>query len=187
MFPLVATVAEFKSAREIVFRELDRAKRVGQELPREVKVGTMLEVPALVWQLDSLLPLVDFLSIGTNDLLQFLFAVDRGNARVGQRYDFLDISVLNILRFIREKCASHSVPVSICGELVGQPLEAMAAIGLGFKELSVPAPSIGPVKRMVRSVNHARLSHAVAQLVANGPADIRQGLRAIAQAQGIKL
>ncbi len=187
MFPLVATVAEFQAARETVFRELDRAKRTGQTLPTEVKIGTMLEVPALVWQLDALLPLVDFLSIGTNDLLQFLFAVDRGNARVGQRYDFLDISVLNILHFIRRKCASHSVPVSICGELVGQPLEAMAAIGLGFNELSVPAPSVGPVKRMVRSVNHARLSHAVADLIARGPTDMRQGLRDIAQSQGIKL
>lgn len=187
MFPLVATVDEFKAARELLSRELDRAQRLGHKSPHTVKVGTMLEVPAMVWQLDRLLPELDFLSVGTNDLLQFMFAVDRGNPLVGQRYDFLDLSVMSVLQHIRRKTAQYDVPVSICGEAVGQPLEAMAAIGLGYRELSVPAPSIGPVKRMIRSVNHDKLTRAVTALLQSSEQNIRGGLRRVAEEQGVKL
>jgi phosphotransferase system enzyme I (PtsP) len=88
----------------------------------------MLEVPALVWQLDKLLPELDFLSVGTNDLMQFFFAADRGNPRTGQRYDFLSLPLCGFWRMCETLCAKHNVPVSICGELGGKPLEAMALV-----------------------------------------------------------
>ena len=187
MFPLVATVDEFRAARALVQKECDRNVKFGLPEPRSLQIGTMLEVPALTWQLDELLPEVDFISIGTNDLVQFLFASDRGNPRVGNRYQFLSVPVLRMLQHIRQKAGAYGVPVSICGEMVGHSLEAMAAMALGYQELSIPAPAIGPVKRMIRSVNQARLSHAVTRLLVEPGVDLRRGLTSIAEEQGIKL
>ena len=187
MFPLVATVDEFRAARELVQKECDRLTKFGLPEPRSLKIGTMLEVPALLWQLDELLSEVDFLSIGTNDLMQFLFASDRGNPRVGNRYEFLSLPVMHMLQHVRLKASTYGVPVSICGEMVGHSLEAMTVMALGFQELSIPASAIGPVKRMVRSVNQARLSEAVKRLLLEPGVDLRRGLEAIAEGQGIKL
>jgi len=187
MFPLVSTVDEFRKAKEILFLENARMERLDGKRTKGLKIGTMLEVPALIWQLDELLPDVDFLSVGTNDLLQFLYASDRGNARVGERYAFLSRPVLKILAEINKKCKEYKVPVSLCGEVVGNPLAAMAVIGLGYDEVSIPTSSIGPVKRMVRSVNRPRLQEAVQKLMLEQGGDIEVRLREIADRQGIKL
>ena len=97
----------------------------------------MLEVPALAWQLPALLRRVDFLSVGSNDLIQFMFATDRGNPRLAQRYDVLSPSVLTLLRSIAEQCTAARVPVTVCGEMAGQPIEAMALAG---NRLPQPVP-----------------------------------------------
>ncbi|MGB5948609.1 MAG: phosphoenolpyruvate--protein phosphotransferase [Parvibaculum sp.] len=152
MFPMVAEVAEFKRARGFVDKELARLAKFGKQGPAHIEIGTMLEVPSLVWQLDTLLPLVDFVSVGSNDLLQFLFATDRGNPRVANRYDLLSPAVLSFLRFIVLKCRAHGVPVTLCGEMSGKPLEAMALVGVGFRRISMSPAAIGPVKMMARSV-----------------------------------
>ncbi|HMM15553.1 MAG TPA: phosphoenolpyruvate--protein phosphotransferase [Parvibaculum sp.] len=152
MFPMVAEVAEFKRARGLVDKELARLAKFGKQAPAHIEIGTMLEVPSLVWQLDTLLPLVDFVSVGSNDLLQFLFATDRGNPRVANRYDLLSPAVLSFLRFIVLKCRAHGVPVTLCGEMSGKPLEAMALVGVGFRRISMSPAAIGPVKMMARSV-----------------------------------
>jgi phosphotransferase system enzyme I (PtsP) len=152
MFPMIAEVAELVQARRILALEVEHERAAGHPLPDAIKVGTMLEVPALAFQMDALLPLVDFISIGSNDLAQFLFAVDRGNPRIAERYDPLAPSMLSFIREIAAKCDAAGVPLSVCGEMAGRPLEAMALIACGVRTLSVSSPSIGPVKTMIRSL-----------------------------------
>ena len=157
MFPMVADIAEFKAAREVLQRELDWARRRGHPLPVHIRVGVMLEVPALVWRLPALLPLVDFISVGSNDLMQFMYAVDRGSARVADRYDPLSSAFLSVLRRIARQCEQAEVPFSICGEMAGRPVEALALLALGFRQLSMRANAIGPIKELVLATDIAAL------------------------------
>ncbi len=185
MFPMVAEVAEFVRAREVVDKEVERAQRVGQSMPRSIKVGTMLEVPSLTWQLDALVPIVDFISVGSNDLLQFMFACDRGNARLSRRYDPLCPAMLSFLRHLVRKCRAHDVDLSLCGEMAGDPLEAMALIGLGFRSISMPPSRIGPVKVMVRSLHAGRLAQLMDQLVDLPDHTVRPYLKSFAHDHGV--
>ena len=187
MFPLITTVEEFERSRDLLLKEQDRLHKFGYDVPSNLRIGTMLEVPALVWQLDRLLPQLDFLSIGTNDLMQFFFASDRGNPMTGDRYDILSLPSLRLLSHVREMCDKYEVPVSLCGELGGRPLEAMTLLGLGFRSFSVPSASVGPVKRMVRSANCERLETAVGEALASSSDDLREQLKTIADAHGVKL
>ena len=185
MFPVVAEVAEFKRARGFVDKELARLKKFGHPVPAHLEIGTMLEVPSLVWQLDTLLPLVDFVSVGSNDLMQFLFAVDRGNSRVSNRYDLLSPATLGFLRFIVTKCRAHNVPVTLCGEMSGKPLEAMALVGLGFRRISMSPAAIGPVKMMVRSLPAGRLEAFMEGLYGLPDASVREQLTGFAADHGV--
>jgi phosphotransferase system enzyme I (PtsP) len=185
MFPMVAEVAEFRRARALVDKELARLKKFGHPTPAHLEIGTMLEVPSLVWQLDTLLPLVDFVSVGSNDLMQFLFAVDRGNSRVSNRYDLLSPAVLGFLRFIVLKCRAHNVPVTLCGEMSGKPLEAMALVGLGFRRISMSPAAIGPVKMMVRSLKADLLEAYMEGLYGLPEASVRKQLAAFAEDHGV--
>ena len=153
MFPMIAEVSEFLRAREIFDQQRERHDRLGLEPPRSVQLGTMLEVPSLAAQLPALLPLVDFVSIGSNDLLQFLFASDRGNPRLAGRYDILSPAALSFLRGIVDQCSAAGTPVSLCGEAAGRPIEAMALMAIGLRRISMNASSLGPVKAMIRSVS----------------------------------
>ena len=163
MFPMIAEIAELDAARSILELELERAWRrdCGQP-PAAVAIGVMLEVPSLLWQLDDLLPRIDFLSVGTNDLMQFFFACDRGNPRLAERYDPLSPPVLRALRSVVAACARHNVQLSLCGEMAGDPLEAAALVGIGFRTLSMSPPSLGRVKAMLRSLNLAALAEFLA-------------------------
>jgi phosphotransferase system enzyme I (PtsP) len=187
MFPLITTVEEFRATRNLLELEKTRLESFGHAVPTSLEIGTMLEVPALVWELDQLLPELDFLSVGTNDLMQFFFAADRGNPQTSHRYDFLSLAPLRLLAQIQEVCASHKVPVSICGELGGRPLEAMALLGLGYEKFSLPSASIGPVKRMIRSASQAKLQAAMSGLLSEPPVNMRDAVQQIADAQGVKL
>ncbi len=187
MFPMVADVAEYERARALVDKELVRLDQHGREKPRSVAVGTMLEVPALFWQMEALLPKVDFVSIGSNDLIQFLFASDRGNPRVANRYDLLSPGALNFLRQVVLICARHKVPLSLCGEMAGNPLEAMALLGLGLRTISMSPAAIGPVKMMVRSLNVSDLEGFMEGLYGLPDASVRDALRNYADAQGIAI
>ncbi|MCE7999344.1 MAG: phosphoenolpyruvate--protein phosphotransferase [Rhodobiaceae bacterium] len=187
MFPMVADVSEYERARALVDKELARLDQHGREKPRSVAVGTMLEVPALFWQMESLLPKVDFVSIGSNDLIQFLFASDRGNPRVANRYDLLSPGALNFLRQVVLICSRHDVPLSLCGEMAGNPLEAMALLGLGLRTISMSPAAIGPVKMMVRSLNVADLESFMEGLYSLPDASVRDALRDYADAQGIAI
>ena len=180
MFPMVAEVAEFRTARGLVQRELERLAKTGGQPPRKVRVGTMLEVPALAFQLPALLSMTDFISVGSNDLAQFLFASDRGNPRLGNRYDVLSPPMLNFLKLIIDQARGRGVPVTICGEMAGRPLEAMALIGLGFKSLSMAPASIGPVKQMILGLNAERLSSFMTPLLGQVDHSLREHLKQFA-------
>ncbi|MGN1063756.1 MAG: phosphoenolpyruvate--protein phosphotransferase, partial [Alphaproteobacteria bacterium] len=125
MFPMIASLHEFIEAKKTLQIELERERQKGGVLPSSVKVGTMLEVPSLIFQLPELVKLVDFISIGTNDLSQFLFATDRGNPIIWDRYDSLSPAMLKVLKYINDTCQNAGVPCSVCGEMAGKPLEAM--------------------------------------------------------------
>ena len=185
MFPMVAEMTEFDAAREIFRLELDRAAARGHQMPKSVEIGVMFEVPALLWELPQLLPKVDFLSVGTNDLVQFLFAADRGNARLAERYDPLSLSVLGPLGEVVRACARHKVPLALCGEMAGQPLDAMALIGIGFRSLSMAPGKVGPLKAMIRSLDLAPLEELLATLPTLPPRSLRGKLRDFARDHGV--
>ena len=156
-------------------------------MPSKLVVGTMLEVPALAWQMTPLLTRVQFVSIGSNDLQQFLFASDRANPRVWERYDVLSPPVLCFLREVVGRCRAAGVPVSVCGEMAGRTLDAMALIGLGIHSISMSAASIGPIKSMVRSLEVGPLREYMACLFDAPDHSVRDKLRLYAQDHGVVL
>jgi len=187
MFPMVAEVAEFDAARRILDLELIRAERRGERVPETLSVGCMLEVPSLLFQMPRLLERLDFLAVGSNDLLQFLFAADRGNVAVSGRYDILSPGALAMLREIVRCCRSAAVPVSVCGEMAGQQLEAMALVGIGFRSLSMAGSSIGPARLMIRSLDVAGLADFVDTLVGGSAHSVRTALRNYARDHAVTL
>ena len=190
MFPMIAEVAEFKTAVNVLHIERDRIDRrnnSGVAPPSNIRVGAMLEVPGLIWQLDALLPHLDFLSIGSNDLFQFLFAIDRGNPRVAERYDVLSPALLSALRDILKKCDEVGVPVSLCGEMAGDPLEAMALLGIGIRSLSLSPSAFGAVKAMTLTVDTGELSAYMDTLLQAPDHSLRRKLGAFALDHGIAI
>ena len=165
MFPMIATVTEFDQAKELVERELTHLRRHGHKLPDEVEVGSMVEVPSLLYQLDELLEHVDFLSVGSNDLVQFLYAVDRGNPRVSNRFDPLSAPVLRALKDIAEKSRQYGKPVTVCGELASQPIGALALTALGYRSLSLTPSAVGPVKAMLLDLDCRKIAEFLAPLI----------------------
>ena len=187
MFPMIAEVAELLSARRLLDLELERAGRRGQAVPERLRVGVMFEVPALAWQLDSLLPHVDFISVGTNDLLQFLFAADRGKSRLGGRYDSLSPALLRLLHFVVEKARPAGVDLAVCGEMAGRPVEALALLACGVRTLSMSPGSIGPVKAMIRSLDLAEATSFVKATLTQPDRPLRETLRLFAADHAIEI
>ncbi|GAA0870639.1 phosphoenolpyruvate--protein phosphotransferase [Brevundimonas basaltis] len=181
MFPMIATVDEFRAARELVDVECAWARRRGRALPALLRVGAMIECPSLLWHLDALLPLTDFVSVGTNDLFQYMFASDRTNPLVSDRYDPLSPPLLRALAEIQKKCADTGTPVSVCGELAGRSLEAFALLTLGYTRLSAPAAGVGPVKRMILSADLPAARRGMANLLGSSSASIRGELESLAR------
>ncbi len=181
MFPMIAEVSEFKAGRAIVLKEVERRRKLGRPVPKTVRIGTMIEVPALLWQLDYLLPLTDFVSIGSNDLMQFLFAADRSNSHMAGRYDLLSPPALRTIREIVERASAHEVPVTLCGEMGGRTLEAMALIGLGLRRLSVAPAAYGPVKMMLRSLDLKAVSSFLERIVQSSEHSLRNHLLVFAR------
>jgi phosphotransferase system enzyme I (PtsP) len=187
MFPMVAEVGEYRAAREILQLERDRATRRGEPAPQSIAAGCMLVVPSLLFQLPQLVEAVDFLAVGSNDLLQFFYASDRGNLAVSDRYDILSAASLRMLRTVVRECDAAGVPVSVCGEMAGRPLEAMALVGLGFRSLSMAATSVGPTRMMIRSLDLEQLSAYLDSLLAGSSLSLRTKLRAYGRDHGISL
>lgn len=187
MFPMISNLSEFEEAKETLILELEKEKRRGHEVPKKVNVGLMVEVPSVIFQLDAILPHADFISIGTNDLAQFVFACDRGNPRLTERYDVLSAPFLIMMNEIITKANAHGVYCSVCGEMAGNPIEAMALIGLGYRNLSMSGSSFGRVKSMVRSLNVADLSDYVATLLKSNKKSVRPQLISYAYDHGIEI
>jgi phosphotransferase system enzyme I (PtsP) len=189
MFPMVATVDEFDQAKRLVEYELTHLRKHGHDLPETVEVGTMLEVPSLLFQLDELLERVDFLSVGSNDLLQFLYAADRGNARVAQRFDPLSAPVLRALRAVTEAGCKHDKLVTVCGELASKPIGALALVAIGYRALSVTPSALGPVKALLLDLDARKAKKMLDPLIDKpaGSVAIRERLQAFAEAEGLQL
>ncbi|MFZ3235155.1 MAG: phosphoenolpyruvate--protein phosphotransferase [Stellaceae bacterium] len=186
-FPMIAELPELERARALLDLERARAVAEGWAPPASIKIGVMLEVPALLWQLPALCARVDFLSIGSNDLLQFLFACDRGNPRLADRYDPLSAPMLALLREVVAQTDASAVPLSMCGEMAGNPVEAMVLIALGFRTLSMGGASIGPVKTMIRSLDVAAVAEYLDEIGARPDHSLRPKLEAYARDHAITL
>ena len=176
MFPMVSEPWEFEDARALFEEQVQWARGAHRKGPKHVEYGAMLEVPSLAEMLDILLPMVDFLSIGTNDLTQFLFAADRADPRLAERYDWLSPAILRFLKRVLDAAREAGVPVRICGEMAGRPLEAMALVGIGADGFSITPAGVGPVKAMVRSLDAAAVRTRMTTLLAKPPRDMRKTL-----------
>src|SRR5665213_207645 len=189
MFPMISMVEEFDKAKALVEVELTHLRRHGHALPERVQIGTMLEVPALLYQLDELLDRVDFLSVGSNDLMQFLYAADRGNAHVAHRFDPLSTPVLRALKEIADKGKKHGKPVALCGELASQPIGAMALAILGYRSMSLSPSAVGPVKALLLDLDCSKGEAAILPFLAQpvGSVSIRHKLEGFAAAEGLQL
>src|SRR4051794_19578499 len=176
MFPMISEPWEYEQARALFEEQVEWARKAKRRVPKEILFGAMVEVPSLAEMLDQLLPRVDFLSIGTNDLTQFLFAADRSDPRLAQRYDWLSPAILRFVKRILDAARAADVPVRICGEMAGRPLEAMALVGIGAENFSITPAGVGPVKAMVRSLDAAAVRGRLDQLLARPPRDMRKAL-----------
>jgi phosphotransferase system enzyme I (PtsP) len=187
MFPMVSEPWEYDEARDLFEAQREWMRARGKKLPVEIRYGAMLEVPALAEMLDLLLPKLDFLSIGTNDLTQFLFAADRANPKLAERYDWLSPAILRFLARVQAPVAAAGKPLAVCGEMGGRPLEAMALIGLGIDRLSITPAAVGPIKAMVRSLDRAALMTKMQTLLIEAPRDMRGALAGWAAENGVEL
>lgn len=189
MLPMVTEVVEIHRARALLERELAQLRRHGHEEPTRILLGSMIEVPSLLFQLDSLMQAVDFVSVGSNDLLQYMTASDRGNTRVASRFDPLSRHFLRTLRMIVEGADRHQTPVTLCGEIASRPLAAMALAGIGFRSLSMSAAAIGPVKAALLALDISRLKAVLDPLLAldDGEDGVRAALTAFAESEGVPI
>jgi phosphotransferase system, enzyme I, PtsP len=187
MFPMIADVSEYLLAKAAVDKEKAYLAARGHSLPKSLQIGVMIEIPSLIWQLDQLLPMVDFASIGSNDLVQFLFASDRGNPKLSGRYDPLSPSALSAMRIIVEKGNQHGKKVTLCGELGGRPLEAMGLVGIGLTSMSMVPSGIGPVKAMIRTLDQGKLWAFMEPLMRSPAHSLRGDLMEFAGRNGVVL
>lgn len=187
MFPMIANVAEFEAAKTIAHRELAHLQRHGHRPPTNMQLGAMVEVPSLLWELDAIAARADFLSVGSNDLVQYMYAADRDNTRVSKRYDTLSTPVMRALERIAAAGKRAGKTVTLCGEMGGRPLEALALLALGYRSLSMSPSSIGPVKAMILAVNLEEAEVFLASLLAkeDGAPSLRENLREFAAARDI--
>jgi len=187
LLPMVTAVGEVDMARAVINRELELLQRRTAPGPTRVLLGVMIEVPSLLYELDALLPRVDFVSVGSNDLLQYFFAADRNNPRVAGRYDALSAAPLRAFAGIAEAAKRHARPLSLCGEMAGRPLEAMALIGLGYRSISMAPASVGPVKSMVLGLDAGELQRWLAETIRTAEGSVRAQLKRYAEDHGVEI
>ncbi len=176
MLPMISETAEYDQGRAVLEDELAMAKRFGWPEAGKIHLGAMIEVPAMLMQLDAIFKRADFASVGSNDLIQFLYAADRNNPRLAKRYDPLSPPVLGALAQIVDAAERHGRPVTLCGELAGKPLEAMALIGVGFRSISMAAAGLGPVKAMILSLDAAKLRRQMTDMLHSENRSVRAEL-----------
>jgi phosphotransferase system enzyme I (PtsP) len=187
MFPMVTVPSEFFDARDLLMKEVAWSEEKTGKRPSKLEVGVMLETPALAFSLSELAGEVDFLSVGTNDLMQFFFAADRMTPSVSDRYDLVSPAGMRFLKQVSEDCTTHSIRMSACGEATASPLSALCFLALGFHALSMPAAAIGPVKRMVRSVDLGAFRNDFLKVLDEPNAAFRNQVLALAADHGVEL
>ncbi len=187
MFPMVTTVEEFEAARRLLDSEMEWAIKFGRDLPNKLQVGAMVETPSLAFSIDQLKGKADFLSIGTNDLMQFFFAADRDNARLSGRYDILSRPAMRLLLRMRQRADEAELPITVCGEAGGRPLEALALIALGYRRLSMQSARIAPIKLLIRSIDLSQLAPRVQASLDGGEQSVRATMLTIANDFGVKI
>ncbi|QZD94686.1 phosphoenolpyruvate--protein phosphotransferase [Qipengyuania gelatinilytica] len=187
MFPMVSEPWEFDAAKAIFEEQLDFLRERRKVLPEAIEYGCMLEVPSLAEVLDQLLPRLSFISIGTNDLTQFLFAADRANPKLAARYDWLSPSILRFLARVSANMVGSNVRIGVCGEMGGRRLEALALLGLGFTRLSITPAAVGPIKELVRKVYLPDLTSQMQRWLISPPADMRAALTEWALSNDIEI
>lgn len=187
MFPMVSEPWEFDAAKKVFEEQIQYVRGQKKQLPISVRYGAMLEVPALAEVLDLMIPRVQFLSVGTNDLTQFLFAADRANPKLAERYDWLSPSIIRFLRRISMGMVGHNVDLAVCGEMGGRRLEALALMGIGYRRLSITPAGVGPLKELVRQVDLSEISEAMNGWLANSDINLRQELQAWATERNIEI
>ena len=187
MFPMITTVQEFVEAKETLMLEYEREKQRQEPQAKDVKVGIMVEVPSILFQLDEIMQRVDFVSVGTNDLYQFIYACDRSNPRLLARYDVLSAPFLKLMKMIVDKANQYKVYCSVCGEMASNPIEAMTLIGLGYRNLSVSGASYANVKKMLCSLNNEDIEDYVKSLLKSSETSVRMQLKAYAYDHGIAI
>lgn len=187
MFPMVSEPWEFDAAKKVFEEQIQYVRGQKKQLPVSVRYGAMLEVPALAEVLDLMIPRVQFLSVGTNDLTQFLFAADRANPKLAERYDWLSPSIIRFLRRISMGMVGHNVDLAVCGEMGGRRLEALALMGIGYRRLSITPAGVGPIKELVRQVDLSEITEAMNGWLANSDINLRQELQAWATERNIEI
>ncbi len=188
MIPMVSTATEIDRAKALIVEEQERAQARGDPLPVNVQIGAMIEVPSILLELDAVMKRVDFVSVGSNDLFQFLYAADRANPLVAGRYDPLSVAALRALQMVQQAGDRNGVPVTLCGEFAAQPLQAMALIGLGYRALSIAPAAIGPVKKMIMSLDYERVAAFIERrIVAGNVGDLRTDLQRFAEADSVDI
>lgn len=185
MFPMISSVEEFRSARAVVESEKAFLTSHGYGLPNEIQLGAMIEVPSILWDIDQLMGEADFVSVGSNDLMQFMFAIDRGNPRLNGRFDPLSPAFLRALKRIVDAGDHAGTSVTLCGEMASRPLEALALIGLGYRSISMAPAAVGPVKTVIRQAKLSDLEDTIGELIETGNGALRQTIERYTETAGI--
>ncbi|GLQ54086.1 phosphoenolpyruvate--protein phosphotransferase [Devosia nitrariae] len=168
LVPMVTETFEFQQTKLVIRREVERLKRSGDPVPVELEIGAMVEVPSLLFELDQLLPEADFVSIGSNDLVQFLTAADRANPRVSASYDPIALPRLRAIKLVVDAARRYGLPITMCGELAGRPTEALALMAIGMNRLSMGPASIGPIKELILNLELEPIKRSVAAAMSDG-------------------
>jgi phosphotransferase system enzyme I (PtsP) len=150
LFPMVSTISEVEDAKNLLDRAYQELLAEGYQV-KMPQVGVMVEVPSVVFQIKRIASIVDFVSIGTNDLIQYLMAVDRNNANVAELYESLNPAVLTAIKYVIEEAHKEKIPVSVCGEMAGDPLAAILLLGMSIDSLSTSAASLPRIKWLIRN------------------------------------
>ena len=187
MFPMVSEPWEFDEAKAVFDEQLAYLRKLKRVLPEAIHYGAMLEVPALAEVLDQLVGRVSFLSVGTNDLTQFLFAADRANPKLAARYDWMSPAILRFLRRIPQSLTGYDIDLGVCGEMGGRRMEALALLGLGYRRLSITPAAVGPIKELIRKVDLSEITKAMTDWLANPPDDMRAAVNQWASERDIDL
>ncbi|WP_375452608.1 phosphoenolpyruvate--protein phosphotransferase [uncultured Devosia sp.] len=187
LVPMVTETFEFRQTRLVVNKEVERLRRAGKPVPSKLELGVMVEVPSLLFELDQLLPEADFVSIGSNDLVQFLTASDRANPRVAKNYDPIALPRLRAIRHVVDAARRYNIPITMCGELAGKPVDALALMAVGMTRLSMGPASIGPIKELVLNLDLVPIRQSVAAALSDGASgiSIRALLHEWVQKQGL--